>query len=162
MRKTYPLLLTALTLALAACGGEAQSQGSKSHRGAPPGLELAMLAAAGTAGDVVEVSAQQVSEELAKGSIRLIDIRTAEELAEDPPIPGAEHIPADALDAAVLDNGDGREVVLYCQSGRRSAEAAATLAESTGKPVTHMAGGVLAWQDRVRLAACPEGNQQSC
>lgn len=165
MKSSQPLVLAALTLALAACGGEAEPRGKERRHGAPPGLELAMLVA-GELGEasVIDLTADEVAQELAAGSIRLIDIRTAQEVADGGTIPGAEHIPMDQLDASVLSSNDGREVVLYCRSGARSLAAATRLAEETGQPVSHMTGGILSWRTReVRLAeACEKAEGQSC
>lgn len=82
---------------------------------------------------------------LDEGNIRLIDVRTDEEVAEGM-IPGAEHIALDSFDPAQLDLSDGLEVVLYCRSGRRSAIAAERLAAFTAKPAKHLEGGILAWE----------------
>jgi len=76
---------------------------------------------------------------MAAGNVRLIDVRTDVEVAEGA-IPGAEHIALDRFDPAKLDLSDGREVVLYCRTGRRSAIAG-------GKPVEHLAGGIIAWDE---------------
>jgi rhodanese-related sulfurtransferase/predicted small secreted protein len=169
MKRSQPLVLATLSLALAlaACGGEAQP--SKAERkapgGAPFGFELAAAAAGEvTAPLVAELSPDDVAAELARGTIRLIDIRTPEEVADGGTIAGAEHIPMDQLDASVLAQGDGREVVLYCRSGSRSLAAATQLAEQSGQSVTHMAGGILGWRERdsVRLAACNTGTGQAC
>ncbi len=81
-----------------------------------------------------------------QGAIRLIDVRTEEEIAQGM-IPGAEHIALDQFDPAALDPGDTREVVFYCRSGRRSAVAAERLARYRGKPVKHLAGGYIAWSE---------------
>lgn len=159
------LLILAPALALAACGGEAQPhKGDRKGGGAPFGFELAAAAVADAASPAVrELSSDEVARELARGTIRLIDIRTNTEVAEDASIPGAEHIPMDQLDASVLENTDGREVVLYCRSGKRSEIAASRLAEQTGNSVTHMPGGILAWQELVRMAAaCEQAGGQSC
>ncbi len=83
---------------------------------------------------------------MAAGNVRLIDVRTDVEVAEGA-IPGAEHIALDRFDPAKLDLSDGREVVLYCRTGRRSAIAGERLAAATGKPVEHLAGGIIAWDE---------------
>jgi rhodanese-related sulfurtransferase len=149
MTLTRPALLLPLALALAACGGEAA--GGRGGGGAPLGFELA---AAGTADDAAPVPAppelitltpEELAAKLAEGNVRLIDVRTDEEVAEGV-IPGAEHIPLDRFDPALLGPDDGREVVLYCRSDRRSGIAAEKLAEATGKPATHLEGGILAWE----------------
>lgn len=96
-------------------------------------------------GKLIEISADELAEKLAKENIRLIDVRTDEEVAEGK-IPGAEHIAKDDFDPATVLTGDDRPIILYCRSGGRSGQVAEKLAEHTGKPVTHLAGGILAWQ----------------
>jgi rhodanese-related sulfurtransferase len=43
--------------------------------------------------------------------------------------------------------GSGKEFVLFCQSGWRSALAAATLQEMGLKPVAHVEGGYRGWKE---------------
>lgn len=164
--KPLPFMLApALALALAACGGGADTgKGERKGSGAPFGFELAAAATAeASAAPVRELTPDEVAQALASGSIRLIDIRTDEEVADGGTIPGAQHIPMDRLSAAMLESSDGREVVLYCRSGARSLATATRLAGETGKPVTHMPGGILAWRERVKLAAaCNKDSGQGC
>ena len=165
--KSSPLILAStLALALAACGGGADPGGDqrKGGGGAPFGFELAAAATGDAASaPVAELLPDEVARALATGSIRLIDIRTEAEVADGGTIPGAEHIPMDRIDGSVLEKGDGREVVLYCRSGARSLATATRLAAETGKTVTHMPGGILAWRERVkRAAACDKGDAKDC
>ena len=95
---------------------------------------------------VVDLSTAELNALIANGNIRLIDVRRDDEVAEGM-IPGAEHIMLDDFDPAQLDLSDGREVVLYCRSGRRSGIAAERLAAHTGEPVKHLDGGIMAWQE---------------
>lgn len=166
MKPSLLCLAPALALTLVACGGGADTgkSGRSGSSGAPFGFELAAAASAeAAAAPVRELTPEEVAQALASGSIRLIDIRTAEEVAEGGTIPGAQHIPMDRLEAAMLDSSDGREVVLYCRSGARSLATATRLAGETGKPVTHMPGGILAWHERVKLAAaCNKDGGQAC
>lgn len=149
------LPLAPLLLALAACGDEPGEGGKREGPSAPLGFELAF---AGTASDeaaapagapapapLVALSPNDLATRLKQGNIRLIDVRTDAEVAEGT-IPGAEHIALDEFDPAKLDLTDGREVVLYCRSGRRSAVAGEKLAAVTGAPVEHLDGGILAWE----------------
>ena len=94
---------------------------------------------------MIDLTPEQLAERIKAGKVRVIDVRTAEEVAAGT-IPGAEHIPLDRFDPAKLGADDGREIVLYCRSGRRSAMAGAMLAEVTGQPVQHLAGGITAWE----------------
>lgn len=144
------LLLSSLTvLALAACAPSKDKDEGRDS--APPlGYELAMAkeaipGVAATAA-VVDLSVDELRIRLDSGDTRLIDVRTSEEVARGT-IPGAEHVALDQFDPASLDLSDGREVVLYCRSGRRSAIAGEKLAAHTGKPAAHLGGGILAWQE---------------
>lgn len=155
-----PLLpLVPALLVLSACGKERSNADERSDGpSAPLGFELAMVAAgagAGAADDsasavpvarpVIDLTPEQLAAKLAAGNVRLIDVRTDAEVAEGI-IPGAEHIPLDQFDPAKLGPSEGREVVLYCRSGRRSAIAGEKLAAATGQPVEHLGGGILAWE----------------
>ncbi len=80
----------------------------------------------------------------------LIDVREVEEFAAGH-IPGAKHVPKSYLEtrieAAVPDRD--AQVVLYCQSGNRSAWAARTLIDDLGyTDVASMKGGITLWKDR--------------
>ena len=161
MRRLALLLAPALPLAplilmLAACGDEQGESGKHGGPSAPLGFELAFAAtgASGTDGDtapaaapptLIALSPEELSARLKRGNVRLIDVRTDAEVAEGA-IPGAEHIALDQFDPAKLDLSDGREVVLYCRSGRRSGIAGERLAAVTGAPVEHLEGGILAWE----------------
>ena len=146
-RLALPLVPAAL-LALAACGGET---GQSPSGDAPPlGFELAMASTGDAPADaapatLITITPEELAARLAEGNVRLIDVRTDEEVAEGI-IPGAEHIPLDRFDPAALGPADGREVVLYCRSDRRSGIAAEKLAEATGAPATHLEGGIIAWE----------------
>lgn len=151
-----------LALALAACGDAQQADDRREAPSAPLGFELAFAGTgAGAAGveddaasvpratghtPMIALSPEELAARLAAGNVRLIDVRTDEEVARGI-IPGAEHIPLDRFDAEALGPADGRDVVLYCRSGKRSAVAGAKLAEATGRPAEHLAGGILAWEE---------------
>lgn len=155
------LLSPALLLALSACGNEQDEP--KNRRDAPSvpfGFELAF---AGTEGEaeaasapLVPLSPEELAARIKAGNVRLIDVRTDAEVAEGT-IPGAEHIALDTFDPARLDLSDGREVVLYCRSGRRSAIAGERLAAATGQPVEHLEGGILAWEAAGQPVTAPQG-----
>jgi rhodanese-related sulfurtransferase len=160
MTRTRLALLLSPALLLAACGETQREGGSRDAPSAPLGFELAFAGAgaaassddAATAGTaavpappMIDLTPAQLAERIKAGNIRLIDVRTDEEVAGGI-IPGAEHIPLDRFDPAKLGPDDGRAVVLYCRSGRRSAMAGEKLAAATGEPVEHLAGGILAWE----------------
>ena len=81
-------------------------------------------------------------------SVQLLDVRTPQEFAEGH-IPGAINIDWKAdgfLEAAKAALEAVRPVLVYCRSGRRSAEAAAAM-EGIGFKVYNLKGGIIAWKD---------------
>ena len=127
------LIAIAAPLALAACGAATATE------------DNAEMSQAASAASVALLSTAELSSLVENGNIRLIDVRRDDEVAQGM-IPGAEHIMLDDFDPAALDLSDGREVVLYCRSGRRSGIAGERLATHTGEPAQHLAGGIIAWQ----------------
>jgi rhodanese-related sulfurtransferase len=73
---------------------------------------------------------------------RLVDVRSPEEFANGH-VPGAVNVP---LDVVLAEPGrfGGEPVLLICQSGGRSATAAAAV-EQAGTPAVSVAGGTSAW-----------------
>lgn len=136
--------------ALAACGSEADEKGrDHSIEPFPFGFEMANARAANAAyADVVDLTPAALAARIEQGDVRLIDVRTAQEVASGM-IAGAEHIAMSAFDPAAISN-DGQDIVLYCRSGRRSTIVAQQLAEYRGTSVPHLAGGILAWEETGR------------
>lgn len=79
----------------------------------------------------------------------VVDVRTIEEYAEGR-LPGSRRIELGRLEAA-LDGGELPEptapLLVYCRSGRRSAQAAALLAERGHTQVYDLEGGITAWTE---------------
>ena len=96
-----------------------------------------------------EVDPAEVSEHLGNGIV-LIDVR--EELEWDRGhLPGAKWVPRGYLESRIEGAVRDRDanVVLYCNSGQRSALAAHTLTEELGySNVRSMTGGITLWKDR--------------
>jgi molybdopterin/thiamine biosynthesis adenylyltransferase/rhodanese-related sulfurtransferase len=80
----------------------------------------------------------------------VVDVREQSEF-EQAHLPGAKHVPRSYLEQRIEGAAKDRSgrVVLYCQSGSRSALAAHTLKEELGyENVESMAGGITLWKDR--------------
>ena len=143
--------LLAGALAVVACSGEKDSEDTEQSGPAPSFIpQLAAFESpergpAPAQDAVVDASPDDVQAMIDAGQIRLIDIRTDEEVATGV-IPGAEHIAMNQFDTAQLEKTDDRTVVLYCRSGRRSRLLGEKLATQTGQSVMHLEGGILAWQ----------------
>ncbi len=98
---------------------------------------------------IEEVDPAAVREQLGNGAV-VVDVREPEEWGAGH-IPGAKHVPKSYLESriegAVPDRS--QHVILYCQSGNRSAWAARTLLEDLGyENVESMTGGITLWKDR--------------
>jgi molybdopterin/thiamine biosynthesis adenylyltransferase/rhodanese-related sulfurtransferase len=96
-----------------------------------------------------EVDPSAVREQIGNGAV-MVDVRETEEFAAGH-IPGAKHVPRSHLESriegAVADRS--AHVILYCQSGNRSAWAARTMLDDLGyENVESMTGGITLWKDR--------------
>lgn len=94
---------------------------------------------------LTEVEPELVRHWLANDEALLVDVREADEFAEEH-IAGAYHLPLSAFDVNALPMAPGKRLVLHCLSGGRSAKAGLRLAEAGRGPALHLAGGLLAWK----------------
>ena len=101
-----------------------------------------------TRAEIGEVRAEQVKEKLGTDSVRLLDVREQDEVANGL-IPGAAHLSRAHFESRVEDvlPDKDAEVVVYCATGVRSVFAAKTLRELGYSNVTSMAGGFQRWRD---------------
>jgi molybdopterin/thiamine biosynthesis adenylyltransferase/rhodanese-related sulfurtransferase len=98
---------------------------------------------------IEEVDPADVREQVRNGAV-VVDVRETEEWSTGH-IPGAKHVPKSYLESRIEGAAPDRSqhVILYCQSGNRSAWAARTLIEDLGyENVESMTGGVTLWKDR--------------
>ncbi len=98
---------------------------------------------------IEEVDPSAVREQLGNGAV-VLDVREAEEWSTGH-IPGAKHVPKSFLESRIEGAAPDRSqhVILYCQSGNRSAWAARTMTEDLGyENVESMTGGITLWKDR--------------
>lgn len=88
---------------------------------------------------------QQVKTALDAHSILLVDVREPGEFAAER-IHGALLFPLSSFDPAALPDAGGRQVVLQCGSGKRSAVAAERCHRAGVDVHAHLAGGIMAWK----------------
>src|SRR6478609_7346965 len=99
--------------------------------------------------EIDEVDPSEVKELLQEG-VAIIDVREADEFAAGH-LPGAKHVPRSYLESRIEGAVPDRatQVILYCQSGNRSAYATKTLLDELGyEHVRSMTGGITLWKDR--------------
>jgi rhodanese-related sulfurtransferase len=95
-----------------------------------------------------DMSLEELQAGIAEGSLMLVDVREAEEYAAGH-IKGARFLPLSKFDPAKLPAPqDGKKIVIYCRSGRRSVTAMEQ-ARLGGRSDcdTHFGGGILGWLD---------------
>jgi sulfur-carrier protein adenylyltransferase/sulfurtransferase len=98
---------------------------------------------------IQEIDPSRVRELIDEG-VAIIDVRETDELATGH-LPGAKHVPRSYLETRIegVVPDRGAQIVLYCQSGNRSAYGARTLTEDLGYTnVSSMTGGITLWKDR--------------
>jgi rhodanese-related sulfurtransferase len=92
-------------------------------------------------------TAAAVQAHLQLGSVILVDVRERGEFAGER-IGGARSLPLSTFDpAAVPLDAPDRAVVIYCQSGRRSQQAAQKLRAAGCDRVIQLEGGLNAWKE---------------
>ncbi len=79
-----------------------------------------------------------------RDDVSVLDVRDSDEF-ENGHIPGAALMPLPEIDDRLAEVPADQTVIVVCQSGRRSEEAAALLEGSGFDNVLHMTGGVRAW-----------------
>jgi rhodanese-related sulfurtransferase len=101
-------------------------------------------------------SVAEVTARLGHPDLQLVDIRDVRELEREGIVPGAVHAPRGMLEFWVdpdspyfkpLFANEGKEFVLFCGAGWRSALATKTLHDMGMRNVAHIDGGFTAWKE---------------
>jgi len=98
-----------------------------------------------TGGGAQETDVATVAQELAAGTITVVDVRETDEW-RDGHIRGAIHIPLGMLSDNLGKIDQTKPVVTVCRSGMRSLRGADILLGAGFEDVRSMAGGMNAWQ----------------
>lgn len=121
MKKYYIILLVVMAMALVAgCTSNQKSNG-------------------------IKITAGEAKEKMAAGGVTVVDVRTAEEY-EQGHIEGAVLIPNETIGQENIDKLPKKDAVIlvYCRSGRRSADAASKLV-GLGYSKVYDFGGISDW-----------------
>lgn len=81
----------------------------------------------------------------ADADLVVLDVRSPGEFAAGH-VPGAMNIPHDRIGEHLAEVPRDKDVVLYCQSGRRAGIAAQVLAEQGYTRLFHLEGDIAAWK----------------
>lgn len=97
------------------------------------------------AGEVQNLTPEEVARGLTEGRMLLVDVRELNETAVES-YPGAVIVPLSSFDPAAIPDAAGKQVVFACRSGKRSVTASLA-AQDSGFPYdSHLAGGIIAWK----------------
>jgi rhodanese-related sulfurtransferase len=106
-------------------------------------LIVAFFALKPAAGGVTVVDVKGVQKAAADG-VRLVDVRSVGEF-EGGHVPGAQNVPLDQLQSVASQWDKNAPVLVYCQTGARSAEAVTMLTGLGFTKILHFDKGIVAW-----------------
>lgn len=95
---------------------------------------------------IQEIDAQTLKQWLDENAVNLIDVRETAEYATER-IPGAKLHPLSQFNPDRVRPSEGKKLVLYCQSGNRSAKAARQCLDAGFNYVIHLRGGIPTWKN---------------
>jgi adenylyltransferase/sulfurtransferase len=98
--------------------------------------------------DTFNVSAKELAKKLERDRVFLLDVREPQEY-QICYIPGATLIPLGQLPARLAEIDGSTEIVAYCRTGKRSAQAVELLHKAGYTSAKNLAGGIYAWADDV-------------
>lgn len=115
------------------------------------GLLIALLLVAGCSiSEMHDVAQEELLQRInAKDSGLILDVRTPAEYAEGH-VPGAINIPHDQLSARISEVAGfrGKDVVVYCRSGKRAAIATDVLKQAGFSKLLHLQGDMSGWSEK--------------
>ncbi len=103
---------------------------------------------------IQEVDISGLQKLKSEGKVKLIDVRSEGEVARGI-IDGAEHIPMHLIPLKARDLCADTPTVFYCQSGARSGQVTAFLAQQGFRNVMNLQGGIMAWLRSGQMLALP-------
>ena len=97
------------------------------------------------AGEVENLTPEQVAAGLREGRMMLVDVREPNETAVES-YPEAVIVPLSMFDPATIPDPQGKQVVFACRSGKRSVTASLAAQDQGYLYNSHLAGGIIAWK----------------
>lgn len=92
-----------------------------------------------------DVTVSQGKEMIDRGEVFLLDVRTQEEYDADH-IKGSTLIPVQVLEGRLDEIPKDKKILVYCRTGRRSAQASEILVNNGFNEVYNMEGGIVEWK----------------
>jgi rhodanese-related sulfurtransferase len=138
-----PVLVIGVLIIAAAAGATVWALRDRSAADRSDARDAAQAAVANATSYPAEVTVAEASARRAAGAF-MLDVRQPEEWAEVH-IPGATLVPLGDLPSRLAEVPRGREIVVVCRSGNRSAEGRDILRQAGFAATSSMAGGMNEW-----------------
>jgi rhodanese-related sulfurtransferase len=97
------------------------------------------------AGEVHNLTAEEVAQGVREGRMLLVDVREPNETQVES-YPDAVLVPLSAFDPAQIPDPAGKQVVFACRSGKRSVTASLAAQDQGYAYDSHLAGGIIGWK----------------
>ena len=95
---------------------------------------------------IKEINVNELKQQMdeASGGFKLIDVRTPAEVMRGK-IQGCEHIPLHVIPLKYQDFDAHTQLIIYCRTGARSAQACAFMQSKGMDNVFNLRGGIVSW-----------------
>ncbi|MEA5418600.1 rhodanese-like domain-containing protein [Spirulina sp. CCNP1310] len=95
--------------------------------------------------EIQAIAPKTLKQWLEQGQVTLVDVREPSEYAGER-IPGAHRVSLSSFDPAQIPTEADKTLILYCESGSRSSQAARRMIIAGYESVIHLEGGMNAWK----------------
>ena len=96
-----------------------------------------------------EIDVNSLNQKLSsKENFILLDVRTNQEVMISK-IEGSIHIPMNEVPQRINELDNGKEIIVQCKSGKRSAKVCEFLLNSNFSNVKNLKGGIIAWSNEI-------------
>ena len=108
---------------------------------------LILFSACSSNGNIRDISANNLANQLERSDMLILDVRTPQEYAAGH-VPSAINMPHTSVKSQLekLQEYKDKTIVIYCKSGRRAAMARQTLTDAGFKQLLHLDGDMDGWQ----------------
>ncbi len=109
-------------------------------------LALMLFSACANNGNIRDISAKALIEQLKDSEMLILDVRTPREYAAGH-VPGAINMPHTSITSQLekLQEHKNKAIVIYCKSGRRAGMAEQILSDAGFKQLLHLDGDMDGW-----------------
>lgn len=149
IRKFNTIGIIALACLISSCSvfKKAPERATTTINVAPPANKVENTTTANSSGQIQTINAEQFNKLLVLDEIQLVDVRTPEEF-QTGHIKDAENIDYnnESFKSKISSLDKSKPVLVYCRSGKRSANAAEIMKELGFTKIVSLDGGMISWE----------------